>query len=520
MATYEKIANLKGPKGNGIGNPRIVGDNLVVDTFDGTEVAEQGKVVGNVRGPVGPKGPMPSLQVSAAAGGEDADPVARVTDTPTGYSVELLNTKGRTPKVGASVVTGAPGTEASVAVTDTDKGADFAFTVPRGDRGEVGPVGPKGPMPALRAAVPDNGGSPSAAPSVRVVDTEGGYALEFLDLKGPVGPVPRIEMQPPLNLAHGSTPTVSFYEASPGVYRLQLGLVQGEPGKASGAISDEATDYQTAWSSLFTKEQIEKAVDAIIDDGKIAALTGWSSEKIRAEIDRAVVKTLPWSSITGKPATFPPASHSHSWGSITGKPSAFPPDNHSHSWSEITGKPSTFTPASHTHSASQITSGVLSQSRLPNASSTGAGIVKLATSAEVEAGTSTSAVPSMADVASYVKTTAKAAVDEATQTSVGGPSFIGEQWDGVTPLKRHYVHTVIELSRNGTGNGSVAINAGFQRGIVYASVTVVDPSLIAVVRHGGSNPASTISRLEMHFKTIDGKNASGLVRLNVEVVGC
>lgn len=402
MATYEKIANLKGPKGNGVGNPRIVGDNLVVDTFDGTEVAEQGKVVGNVRGPVGPKGPMPSLQVSAAAGGEDADPVARVTDTPTGYAVELLNTKGRTPKVGASVVTGAPGTEASVAVTNTDKGADFEFTVPRGDRGEVGPVGPKGPMPSLRAAVPDNGGSPSAAPSVRVVDTDGGYALEFLDLKGPVGPVPRIEMQPPLNLAHGSTPTVSFYEASPGVYRLQLGLVQGEPGKASGAISDEATDYQTAWSSLFTKEQIEKAVDAIIDDGKVAALTGWSSEKIRAEIDRAVVKTLPWDAVTGKPSTFPPASHSHSWDAVTGKPATFPPDNHSHSWSEITGKPSTFPPASHTHSASQITSGVLSQSRLPSASSTGAGIVKLATSAEVEAGTSTSAVPSMADVASYV----------------------------------------------------------------------------------------------------------------------
>lgn len=89
----------------------------------------------------------------------------------------------------------------------------------------------------------------------------------------------------------------------------------------------------------------------------------------------------------------------------------------------------------------------------------------------------------------------------------------------MTPLKRHYVHTVTEISRNGTGNGSVAINAGFQRGILFANVSVVEPSLIVTVRHGGSNPASTISKLEMHFKTIDGKNASGLVRLNVEVVG-
>ena len=517
MATYEKIANLKGPKGNGVGNPRIVGDNLVVDTFDGTEVAEQGKVVGNVRGPVGPKGPMPSLQVSAAAGGEDADPVARVTDTPTGYSVELLNTKGRTPKVGASVVTGAPGTEASVSVSNTDDGAELGFTLPRGDRGEVGPVGPKGPMPSLRAAVPDNGGSPSAAPSVRVVDTQDGYALEFLDLKGPVGPVPRIEMQPPLNLAHGSTPTVSFYEASPGVYRLQLGLVQGEPGKASGAISDEATDYQTAWSSLFTKEQIEKAVDAIIDDGEIAALTGWSSEKIRAEIDRAVVKTLPWDAVTGKPTEFPPAAHKHAWGEITGKPTKYQPVAHKHAWGEITGKPSTFTPASHTHSASQITSGVLSQSRLPNASSSGAGIVKLATAAEVEAGTSTSAVPSMADVASYVKTTTDTAIAAATETVVGGVTFIGEKWDGVTPLKRIYIHTVIELSKAGTGNGSVAFG-GITRGVVFANVTMNSGGTV-MVRHGGGSPASTINKLEMHFKTPEGKNATGHVRLSIEIVG-
>ena len=516
MATYEKIANLKGPKGNGVGNPRIVGDNLVMDTYDGTEVAEQGKVVGNVRGPVGPKGPMPSLQVSAAAGGENLDPVAVVSDTPTGYSVELLNTKGRTPELSASVVTGAPGTDASVSVTNTDDGAELGFTLPRGDRGEVGPVGPKGPMPSLRAAVPDNGGSPSAAPSVRVVDTQDGYALEFLNLKGPVGPVPRIEMQPPLNLAHGSTPTVSFYEASPGVYRLQLGLVQGEPGKASGAISDEATDYQTAWSSLFTKEQIEKAVDAIIDDGTVAALTGWSSEKIRAEIDRAVVKTLPWDAVTGKPSTFPPASHSHAWGEITGKPDEFTPEAHDHAWGDITGKPATFPPASHKHSATDITSGVISKSRLPSASTSGPGIVQLATAAEVEAGTSTKAVPSVADVVSYVTTSMNAAT--ATNT-VEGPVFIGETWDGVTPLRRHYVHTVTELSKNGTGNGSIAINAGFERGIVYANVTMVSPTLTATVRHGGGSPASTLTKLEMHFKTPEGKNASGLVRLVVEVVG-
>ena len=103
--------------------------------------------------------------------------------------------------------------------------------------------------------------------------------------------------------------------------------------------------------------------------------------------------------------------------------------------------------------------------------------------------------------------------------TVEGQTLVGQPWDKVTPLKRHYVHTVIELSKAGTGNGSIAVNAGFERGIVFAHVQVIEPSLVATVRHGGSSPASTLNKLEMHFKTIDGKNASGLVRLNVEVVG-
>lgn len=88
--------------------------------------------------------------------------------------------------------------------------------------------------------------------------------------------------------------------------------------------------------------------------------------------------THDWTSITGKPTSYPPSGHTHAWGEITGKPSTFPPSAHKHvkadisdfpasmpasdvsawakaatkpsyAWSEITGKPSTFTPASHTH---------------------------------------------------------------------------------------------------------------------------------------------------------------------------
>ena len=42
------MGNLKGPRGNGVENPRIVGDNLVVDEVIQGVPGE--KVVGNVRG--------------------------------------------------------------------------------------------------------------------------------------------------------------------------------------------------------------------------------------------------------------------------------------------------------------------------------------------------------------------------------------------------------------------------------------------------------------------------------------
>ena len=48
-----------------------------------------------------------------------------------------------------------------------------------------------------------------------------------------------------------------------------------------------------------------------------------------------------WNSLTGKPSTFPPSSHTHSWNQITGAPATatrWP------TWEEVSGKPSGFTP--------------------------------------------------------------------------------------------------------------------------------------------------------------------------------
>ena len=87
-----------------------------------------------------------------------------------------------------------------------------------------------------------------------------------------------------------------------GIYRVQLGLVQGQPGTASEAIRDDVVTLQTSWSS----------------------------QKTREEIEAARVTELAWDKVTGKPKTFPPSTHTHSYASITGKPSTFPPAAHTH----------------------------------------------------------------------------------------------------------------------------------------------------------------------------------------------
>ena len=123
---------------------------------------------------------------------------------------------------------------------------------------------------------------------------------------------------------------------------------------------DDAHDK--AIQSLNTsKTSLSKAIDEIKEQ-----LAGVSSAPA----------SVTWDSITGKPSSFNPSSHSHNWNDITNKPQSFNPSshdhtisdisglqsllnakansNHSHTWNDITNKPSSFVPSAHTHRASDI----------------------------------------------------------------------------------------------------------------------------------------------------------------------
>ena len=78
------------------------------------------------------------------------------------------------------------------------------------------------------------------------------------------------------------------------------------------------------------------------------------------------------------------------WGKILAKLSGKSDVGHSHSYTEITGKPATFTPASHTHDAGNITSGVLPVARGGTGATTAAAaLTKLGAAAKPKAVTVT-----------------------------------------------------------------------------------------------------------------------------------
>ncbi|MFC4336012.1 tail fiber domain-containing protein [Salininema proteolyticum] len=139
-----------------------------------------------------------------------------------------------------------------------------------------------------------------------------------------------------------------------GVYELPLAAVsvpQGSVSVPASALTDErphASQRVGVWSTD-TRPTFPQL-----------GLLGYNTTLRRWEYpDRIgwhpLVESINWSTIEGRPETFPAAGHSHSWDSITGKPRSFPPGHHSHSWGSITGKPSTFSPSSHRHSWSSIT---------------------------------------------------------------------------------------------------------------------------------------------------------------------
>lgn len=117
---------------------------------------------------------------------------------------------------------------------------------------------------------------------------------------------------------------------------VQVGF-RGPPGAPGGGIT---------WATLSGKPA---TFPPAAHSHAIADVTGLP------EALEAAGGTPTWDAVTGKPTSFPPAAHQHPWSDLTGVPATFSPAAHVHPWADITGKPSTYTPSAHVHDIGEVT---------------------------------------------------------------------------------------------------------------------------------------------------------------------
>ena len=120
---------------------------------------------------------------------------------------------------------------------------------------------------------------------------------------------------------------------------LQNSVILGDEGSPAAQVSLKATSAD-ATSGVSN----EKWMTPLRTAEAIAALGGGSGGT-----------AINWSTLTGKPATFPPSSHTHPISEVAGLQTAL-------NSKQAAGS---YAPATHTHDASAITSGTLSIDRIP-----------------------------------------------------------------------------------------------------------------------------------------------------------
>lgn len=111
--------------------------------------------------------------------------------------VTLNNLKGATGSKGDkgdaatisidSVVTGSPGTNATVENKGNENDASFKFVIPRGDKGETGATGAAAGFGTPTASVDSNVGTPSVTVTSSGSNTSKIFDFKFKNLKGVKG---------------------------------------------------------------------------------------------------------------------------------------------------------------------------------------------------------------------------------------------------------------------------------------------------------------------------------------------
>ena len=149
-----------------------------------------------------------------------------------------------------------------------------------------------------------------------------------------------------------------------GIFELPLSRVTVDPGVASIAADKPQDDRRFVGGRVGVWTTGTRPTSPRRGRLGLNTTTGlWEYWTGTAWSDLA--PNVDWSSIAGKPNSFPPSGHTHTVAEISDLPSTFTPSAHTHTWSQVTGKPSSFPPDGHTHSGADISTGKISIGRLP-----------------------------------------------------------------------------------------------------------------------------------------------------------
>ncbi|MFD7738065.1 tail fiber domain-containing protein [Kitasatospora sp. NPDC059800] len=182
---------------------------------------------------------------------------------------------------------------------------------------------------------------------------------------------------------------------NPTANAITLAVLKGTPGGSAPALTQTDTDNHEVSLGLVAVGASVATIglSAVTDDrsflgsrvGTWTATTRPTNPRVgRLGLNRSSSKwefwdgstwtdlapVVSWTSVTDKPATFPPSTHSHTvdyndvvnkpgtfnpswhqhwWDQLLGVPGEFPPSGHSHWWDQILGRPGQFPPTDHWH---------------------------------------------------------------------------------------------------------------------------------------------------------------------------
>jgi len=152
----------------------------------------------------------------------------------------------------------------------------------------------------------------------------------------------------------GSAPVLTQTDTD--LFEISLGLVAVGASVTNIALSAVTDDRSFLGTRVGTWTTATRPVGARVGRlGLNRTTSKWEYWDGTNWVDLAPV--VSWTSVTNKPATFPPSTHTHTvdYNDVVNKPLTFAPSAHSHSWTSITDKPSEFPPSSHAHSFWSLT---------------------------------------------------------------------------------------------------------------------------------------------------------------------